>query len=103
MANITQNCVHCGKPFLIIEMEQKFLQNKNLPFPQNCPTCRQLRRLNLRGGARQLFKTKCQKCGQDIVVSYDPSKTTNQILCKQDYQQWFSENDAIIKEPLPEV
>ncbi len=102
MANITQTCAHCSKPFLIIEMEQQFLQNKNLPLPKNCPTCRQLRRLSLRG-ERQLYKTKCQKCGKEIIVSYEPAKATNMILCKEDYQQWFSENDAIIKDSLPEV
>lgn len=102
MAAITQNCAKCGKSFLVIDQEQKFLQDKGLPFPTNCPSCRQARRLALRGG-RQLYKTKCQKCGKEIVVSYDPSKVTNMILCKQDYEQYFMENDPIIKEPLPEI
>lgn len=102
MPNTTQICTKCGKQFLVIEQEQKFLQSKNLPFPANCPSCRQARRLALRG-SRQLFHTKCQKCGKDIVVAYDPNKIMNQILCKADYQQYFVENDAIIKESLPEV
>ncbi len=102
MSSITQTCTKCQKQFLIIDQEQKFLNDKNLPFPTQCPSCRQTRRLMLRGG-RQLFKTKCQKCSKDIVVSYDPEKTANTILCKEDYDQYFNENDVIIKEPLPEI
>lgn len=102
MANITQICSKCGKQFLIIDQEQKFLNQKNLPLPTNCPSCRQMRRLMLRGG-RTLYKTTCQKCNKEIVVSYDPAKTNNVILCKEDYSRYFEENDPIIKDPLPEI
>lgn len=100
MSNITQNCAKCGKPFLIIEQEQKFLQQKNLGFPTNCPSCRQARRLELRGG-RSLFRTKCHKCSKDIVVSYDPSTVKNAILCKEDFEKYMVETDLIIEDPLP--
>lgn len=102
MANITRTCQKCGNQFLIIDMEQKFLQEKQLPFPTQCPTCRQLRRLTLRGG-RTLYKTTCQKCGKQIVVSYDPQAVQNPIYCKEDYDKYFEENDPIINEPLPEL
>jgi ssDNA-binding Zn-finger/Zn-ribbon topoisomerase 1 len=101
MANITATCNKCNKQFLIIDQEQRFLQNKNLPLPLQCPQCRQMRRLLLRGG-RQLFRTTCQQCGKNIVVSYDPAKVINPILCKEDYTKWANENDALINEPLPE-
>lgn len=100
MGNITHTCVKCGKRFLIIEREQAFLQDKGLPIPEQCPTCRQLRRLNLRG-ERILYKTKCQKCGKEIIVSYDPKTVANKILCKKDYEEYFLENDPIITDPLP--
>jgi Zn ribbon nucleic-acid-binding protein len=102
MANITQACGRCNKPFLIIEQEQEFLSKKGLPLPKNCPTCRQTRRLSLRG-ERELYKTKCQKCGLEIIVSYNPQKVKNTILCKKDYEQYYMENDPIIKDPLPEI
>ena len=102
MANIKQTCAKCNKDFLIIDQEQEFLKQKNLALPANCPTCRQTRRLNLRGG-RQLFKTTCQKCGKDIVTSYDPKKVKQVILCKEDYEKYFEENDPIIKDPLPDI
>lgn len=102
MANQTLTCAKCGNKFLVIEQEKKFLSEKGLPFPSNCPTCRQTRRLSLRGG-RQLFKSKCQKCDKDIVTSYDPTKVKQVILCKEDYEKYFEENDPIIKEPLPDI
>jgi Zn ribbon nucleic-acid-binding protein len=101
MANITSTCTKCGKQFLIIDQEQQFLQRKNLPHPTNCPQCRQTRRLMLRGG-RQLYRTTCQKCGKSIVVSYNPENVKNPILCREDYDKWANENDAIVNEPLPE-
>ena len=86
---------------MIIEHEQKFLQDKNLPLPNFCPSCRQTRRLMLRGG-RQLFRAECQKCGKKIITSYDPKSVTSLILCKEDYDMFWLENDPIIKDPLPE-
>lgn len=102
MPNLTQTCPKCGKQFLIIEREQKFLADKNLPLPIHCPSCRQLRRLFLRGNDRMLYKATCGKCGKEIIVSYDPAKTTNQILCKQDYERYKSETDLLIRDPLPD-
>lgn len=102
MANISQTCAKCGKKFLVIETEQKFLTEKGLPLPMQCPTCRQLRRLALRGG-RELFKSKCQECGKDIVVAYDPQKVKQAIYCKEDYEKFFMENDPIINDPLPDI
>jgi hypothetical protein len=102
MAAITQTCAKCSRQFLIIDQEQEFLNKKGVAHPTNCPTCRQLRRLSLRGGERALYRAKCQQCGKDIITSYDPSKTSNKILCKEDYEKYFSENDPIIKDPLPQ-
>ena len=103
MASITQTCTQCKKQFLVIEKEQAFLTEKNLPLPAHCPSCRQLRRLSLRGADRTLYKTQCQKCGKDIVVARDPKSTKNVIYCREDYEKYFNENDPIINEPLPEV
>ena len=102
MANIKKICSKCNKEFLVIDQEQEFLKQKNLPLPTNCPTCRQTRRLQLRGG-RQLFRAKCQKCSKDIVVSFDPQRVKQAIYCKEDYEKFLMENDPIIKEPLPDI
>lgn len=97
----TQTCTNCQKQFLVIEKEQKFLMERGLPLPTNCPSCRQTRRLKLRG-ERVLYKATCAKCAKVIIVTFDPKTAPNQILCRSDYQQYFLENDPIINEPLPE-
>ncbi len=102
MDNITATCSNCNKQFLILDREQKFLKDKQLPLPTQCPACRQTRRLGLRGG-RGLFKAKCHTCQKDIIVSYDPATTQNMILCKEDYEKYFEEHDPIITDPLPEA
>ena len=102
MNNITAKCTKCGKEFIILDREQKFLTEKSLGYPTQCPSCRQLRRLMLRS-ERSLFRTKCSQCGKDIIVAFDPKKTKNKILCKDDYEKYFRENDPIITDPLPEA
>jgi len=102
MSNITQVCTKCHRQFIVIDQEGKFLKDKGLPLPVMCPSDRQLRRLELRG-SRTLFKAKCQKCGKDIVVSYDPQTAKNTVYCKEDYERYFQENDPIITKPLPEA
>ncbi|MCX6782580.1 MAG: hypothetical protein NTZ20_01095 [Candidatus Levybacteria bacterium] len=102
MPNLTQNCSKCTRQFYILEQEQFFLKQREMAFPAQCPTCRQKRRLKLRGEDRLLFKATCKKCTKEIIVSYDPTKVTNTILCREDFQQYLMENDFIIKEPLPE-
>ncbi|MCL4415466.1 MAG: zinc-ribbon domain-containing protein [Actinobacteria bacterium] len=102
MANITKACTKCNNQFLVIDQEQKFLSEKGLPLPNQCPSCRQLRRLMLRG-ERKLYRTTCHKCGKEIITSYDPRKAENVILCKKDYDQYLIETDLIIKDPLPEL
>ncbi len=97
---ITQTCKTCGKQFLIIDQEQQFLHEHNYPQPTNCPFCRQQRRMALRG-ERRLYKTTCQQCGKTIVVSFDPTKTKQRILCQEDYNKFYAETDVIIKENLP--
>ncbi len=67
-----------------------------------CPNCRQTRRLALRG-ERVLFKTDCQQCHKEIIVSYDPSNVQNAILCKEDYQKYYEEHDPMITDPLPQM
>ncbi len=102
MSNINQVCTKCGKSFLIIDQEQKFIMDKGLPLPNWCPTCRQERRMILRG-PRHLFKAQCQKCQKAIITSYDPQTAKSIVLCKACYDQYFQETDMVINDPLPEI
>ncbi len=100
MANSTKICSNCHKDFLIIDQEEKFLNDKKLVLPAHCPQCRQERRLKLRV-ARALYDAVCQKCGKEIIITYNPKNAKTIILCKQDYDNYFQENDILIKEQQP--
>ena len=85
MPNLTQTCPKCSKQFLVIEQEQKFLNDKNLPLPVHCPSCRQQRRLMLRGNDRTLYKAKCSKCGKGIIegMMVEPKTITFTFFVKK--------------------
>jgi len=95
MENIKKICAKCQKEFWVIKQEQEFLSKINLPLPSNCPGCRQARRLNDRG-ERALYRTTCQECKKNMVVTYDPQKETRKILCKTCYLAWFEKNPVIL-------
>lgn len=97
MQPIKQTCKTCGKEFLVIAQEKEFLDKRGLPLPTSCPGCRQARRLKDRG-ERNLYRTTCQQCNKNIVVSYDPSTETRKILCKDCYRDYFEKNSALITE-----
>ena len=100
MADIKKTCQECQKPFLVVVPEQKFLAKKGLPYPEECPNCRQQRRISLRS-RRDLIRSKCDQCGSDFITTADPS-SKQKIYCRKCYQQFLNEVDMIIKDPLPE-
>lgn len=95
MQEIKKTCSVCGKEFWVIKQEQEFLQKMGLPLPTMCPSDRQARRLKDRG-ERNLYRTTCQQCGKNIIVTYDPKKETRKILCKEHYLEWFEKNPVLI-------
>lgn len=98
MQEIKQTCARCGKEFWVTKQEQEFLKKMNLPLPTECSTDRQMRRLKQRG-ERNLYKSKCQNCGKDIIVTYDPKTATDyQLLCRKCYLEWFEKNPVLIKD-----
>jgi len=97
MASIKKVCQTCNKEFLVIDLEQKFLNDHGLPLPFECSACRQARRMKLRGG-RRLFRAKCQQCNKDIVVSYDPTTVKSKILCDTCFKQYNETHDNLIKD-----
>jgi len=97
MEDIKDTCQQCRKEFLIIKQEQEFLAKMGLPHPAKCPTCRQTERLKVRGG-RTLYRTVCQKCGKNIIVTYDPKTQKSQILCKKCYLDYFEKEKILLTE-----
>ncbi|MBU0619237.1 zinc-ribbon domain-containing protein [Patescibacteria group bacterium] len=100
MADIKKKCSQCNKDFLVVEPEQKFLKKKGLPLPENCPTCRQARRLALRS-QRKLIRAQCDQCNKEFVTTLDPS-SKQKVYCRECYQDYYNKVDPIITDPLPE-
>ena len=82
-----KSCKCCSKEFLIIPQEQNFYKRKGLPAPDNCPQCRQKRRLSLRN-ERVLYKRKCDKCDKSIISTYRPD-SEYQIYCQECYWDYL--------------
>lgn len=97
MQETKKTCKKCGKEFWVIKQEQEFLNKMGLPTPTQCPTCRQERRLKDRG-ERNLYRTTCQNCQKNIIVTYDPKTETRKILCKKCYLDWFEKNAVLVNE-----
>lgn len=68
-----RNCKKCNKEFLLIKQELTFYKKMGLPHPQNCPDCRQERRIKLRN-ERKFYKYPCAKCGKSMVSTINPDR-----------------------------
>jgi len=68
----TKNCQNCKKDFTIEPDDFGFYEKIGVPPPTFCPECRLQRRLawmvNL-----NLFKRKCDLCGENGICKYEPS------------------------------
>ena len=89
-----QSCTKCKKDFLVIDQEEKFLNEHNWPLPTMCPSCRQARRMGMRN-PRQLQKTKCDKCDKEIIVSFE-RKPKETVYCKEHYMEWYESSDHLV-------
>ncbi|MCL5094285.1 MAG: zinc-ribbon domain containing protein [Patescibacteria group bacterium] len=93
MASIKRICSKCHEEFLIIEQEKAFLDEKGLPEPKECPTCRQNRRLSLRS-EQKLYSSTCDKCGKDIIIAFKPPED-QKVFCKECYLKYFETFDPV--------
>lgn len=67
----TRNCQNCKEEFLIEAEDFSFYKKMNVPAPTFCPDCRLQRRLIWMKGL-QLFKRKCDLCGEMKFSMYSP-------------------------------
>ncbi|MBI3626789.1 zinc-ribbon domain containing protein [Candidatus Uhrbacteria bacterium] len=88
-------CEKCSKPFLVIDQEEKFLKEHNWPLPTECPDCRQARRMAMRN-PRKLYKTKCDKCDKDIIVTFE-RKPGEVVYCKEHYLEWYESSNHLVE------
>lgn len=96
MAEERKVCKKCKTEFWVLSQEKKFLEERKLPLPENCPSCRQTRRLSLRG-ERRLYRTTCQQCGKSILVTYNPQEMKSKILCQLCFKKYIEETELVEK------
>ncbi|MBI5621931.1 hypothetical protein HY933_03660 [Candidatus Falkowbacteria bacterium] len=67
------NCKNCNQPFTIYPEDQEMYDKFAVPAPRRCPRCRLIQRLMFRN-ARALYYRKCDRSGETILSSYNPSQ-----------------------------
>ncbi|MFH0818974.1 MAG: zinc-ribbon domain containing protein [Patescibacteria group bacterium] len=88
-------CTACGENFKIIPKEQKFYDDKKLPAPIKCATCRYKDRLSLKN-PRKLFYRQCMcelsghdhegRCRNEFETTYAPDRPET-VYCERCYQK----------------
>jgi CxxC-x17-CxxC domain-containing protein len=85
-------CADCGSDFIFSATEQEFYASKGfVNEPKRCPSCRQSRKIDRRGGnggrsERQMFKAVCAKCGNDTMVPFQPTQD-KPVYCSDCYNK----------------
>ena len=80
-------CEQCSKNYKIISQELKFYQDKNLPVPRKCFSCRHLHRQSLRN-PHAFWKRECMKpgCKNEFETTYSPDRK-ELVYCEDCYKK----------------
>lgn len=85
-----RNCRNCNTSFTIQSDDFAFYTKMNVPPPTWCPPCRLFRRLSFLNWYN-LYKRKCDKCGDDIITTHHPEKPYR-VFCQSCY--WADDWDG---------
>jgi len=83
----TKICQNCKKDFTIESEDFNFYEKIDVPPPTFCPGCRLQRRLAWMVDIN-LFKRKCNFCGEDVICKYQPNSPYI-VYC---HKCWWSDN-----------
>lgn len=115
MSDRTLTCRDCGQEFVFTAGEQAFYQERGFSEPKRCPTCRNARKSQQRGGSdygndyagggsysaggygngggggyssspRQLYPAVCSACGKETEVPFPP-RPDKPVYCRECYQE----------------
>ncbi|MBI2609660.1 hypothetical protein HYW53_00595 [Candidatus Giovannonibacteria bacterium] len=78
-------CNKCERGFRVIPMELKFLRERNLPLPRQCPFCRIQEKFNIWVRNLRLIERICDKCGATFQTKYTKEEAPI-VYCKKCYQ-----------------
>ena len=96
--NKTLSCADCGAAFDFTAEDQEFYQSKGFTNePKRCPSCRQARKSERRGGGsygspssygspRQMFPVTCASCGIRTEVPFEP-RGDKPVYCRDCYRK----------------
>ncbi len=82
----TNVCTLCNIKFPITNRDNAFYKKLKVPEPEECPQCREQKRLVFRND-RYYYKHSCDLCKAQMLSVYDPKRIEN-ILC---YKCWWSD------------
>ena len=94
----TLTCVECGASFTFTADDQRYHAEKGYTNePKRCPSCRETRRSERRGGGgmgdsfgggmgRQMYPAVCAQCGKDTEVPFRP-RGDRPVYCSECYNQ----------------
>ncbi len=77
-------CNNCTKNYRLIPLELKFYKRFNIPIPEECFFCRDLKRAKLLNPIK-IYDRNCDKCNIDIRTSYAPDRPEI-VYCERCYQ-----------------
>ena len=87
----TLTCVECSASFPFTVEDQQFHAERGYTNePKRCPSCRDTRRAERRGGVginRQMYPVVCAQCGKDTEVPFSPTGT-RPVYCSDCYTQY---------------
>jgi hypothetical protein len=79
-----KDCTNCGENFEVFERDAEFYKKFGVPTPDICFHCRLQRRLAFRN-EYNLYKDKCDLCGDNTISIFSPDKTTPSVYCVKCY------------------
>lgn len=82
----TIGCKKCERGFKIIPFELRFLRDRNLPLPRECPFCRINEKFDLWVKNLRTVPRICDKCGKEFTTRY-PKDEAPVVYCKECYLQ----------------
>jgi len=80
-------CEETEKPFKMIKQELKFYRKQNIKIPTKHQDIRHRNRVAL-WNPRKLFKSKCDKCNNDILTIYNDNRDET-VYCEECYNKKF--------------
>ncbi|HLE80301.1 MAG TPA: CxxC-x17-CxxC domain-containing protein [Dehalococcoidia bacterium] len=95
--DITLTCADCGEQFIFSADDQEFHASRGYQNPKRCPTCRQARRSEQRGGGaggyeRTMYDAVCASCGQTAQVPFVP-RQDRPVYCSSCYSKMRAGGD----------